>query len=193
MTAGQCARCVVSNGSQETGAQATRDRIAWAAHLAFFLMCQAHAIRPLAADTEQLLCVLFDAQTKLSWCSAQHNGHTLLAATQYYGEPGHDLVTGRRPMRPLGAYRELPLCVIPAHTERQAQSGQDAGGGGGGGSDGESSGYAVNTDLGFLSVPVSATAAEVHRHVEVGHVPMDCCTNVISTPRIACMLLVVSY
>ena len=72
-------------------------------------------------------------------------------------------------MRPLGAYRELPLCVVPAHTENQAQSGQDAGGGGSSG--GETSGYAVNTDLGFLSVPVSATAAEVHRYVEVGHLP----------------------
>ena len=65
----------------------------------------------------------------------------------------------RRALRPLGAYHELPLCVVPAPAPGQAA--QDAGGGSSGG------GWAVNTDMGFVSAPVTASAAEVHEHVEV--------------------------
>ena len=62
-------------------------------------------------------------------------------------------------MRPLGAYHELPLCVMP--TPAPGESLQDADGGGSGG------GWAVNTDMGFVSAPVTASAVEVHEYVEV--------------------------
>ena len=65
----------------------------------------------------------------------------------------------RRALRPLGVYHELPLCVVPAPAPGQAA--QDADGGSNG------AGWAVNTDMGFVSAPVTATAAEVHEYVEV--------------------------
>ncbi|KAK9833576.1 hypothetical protein WJX81_007838 [Elliptochloris bilobata] len=73
---------------------------------------------------------------------------------------------GHRPMRPLGAYHELPLCVVPMRAQGStgagagAASGQESAEPNGGG------GWAVNTELGFLSVPVNASAAEVHHFVE---------------------------
>lgn len=64
----------------------------------------------------------------------------------------------RRALRPLGAYHELPLCVVPAPAPGQAAQEADGGSNGGG--------WAVNTDMGFVSAPVTATAAEVHEYVE---------------------------
>lgn len=65
----------------------------------------------------------------------------------------------RRALRPLGVYHELPLCVVPAPAPGQATQGADGGSNGGG--------WAVNTDMGFVSAPVTASAAEVHEYVEV--------------------------
>jgi hypothetical protein len=80
---------------------------------------------------------------------------------------------GRPPMRPLGGFHELPLCVVPPPPAgAPAHAAGDGGGGGGGGAPGgpgapAGGGWAVNTELGFVSAPVSATAAEVHAFIEV--------------------------
>lgn len=78
---------------------------------------------------------------------------------------------GRAPMRPLGGFHELPLCVVPpppAGVPTQAAGGSGGGGSAPGGPGRPpGGGWAVNTELGFVSAPVSATAAEVHAFIEV--------------------------
>lgn len=97
--------------------------------------------------------IMYRHQCTACWVFASISSTTLNIIVEWFP------MYMRRALRPLGAYHELPLCVVPA--PGPGQPAEDAHG------NSSSGGWAVNTDMGFVSAPITASAAEVHEYVEV--------------------------